>query len=138
MEELVNRIGSRFVPLLICMSLAACSDDTPSRPWSAYATNIESGKLEQWWTNGYETHADCIQAIAFALKGRDGVYSRSPFDCAYRSNSYWKVWMMNTWYGVIGLTCIARNTTEEDASVKQIYTGVLGEAREGEHWRCVD
>lgn len=83
--------------------LAGCSDN--STPWQAWATTTQG---EQTWVNPeYESRDDCIAGTKVILDQARNL--KTPTDCVYKGDSLVKGVTLNTFYGVNGVHCIARN-----------------------------
>lgn len=129
-------IASAFV--FICLNMGACSAQTAERPWLPFATLQSNGNFIGLvlFMGTYPSHEDCVHGIEDYIAHDSKNWVRDPFGCGYSSNSYWLVRWMHFWYSENHFTCIGRNT--EPALAQNRYFAVIGSAREGNDWHCVD
>jgi hypothetical protein len=129
----------RIVGLLFAgLVLGGCDllQDTSKRPWIGYAFNKDNNRFE-FELNDWATNRDCIESLKHLVATRPGL--SEPIGCAYRGNSYLRVWMMDFLFGGKEIDCITRRTNPVETEGGTGYNAKLKgySGRRGDDWYCV-
>jgi len=105
-----------WILFLLLFLLGGCVPGEPQRPWNGYALNRESQKYEFFFSD-FETVHDCQESmraeVTPGVSGNAAWYSQ-PVGCVYSGNSYWWVWLMNSFFAGDQFGCI-NSIIREDA-----------------------
>lgn len=109
----------------------------PENPWRGYATRIEGGNLEAWFTS-FNTRKDCQVQMRFLVSTHpNSQWYQEPSGCVYDGNSYPLTYLINQMELGNSLECIVRFTNNGD---QPDYQPLLrGESSEtvGNGWYCM-
>ncbi|MDN3274758.1 hypothetical protein QWJ07_10915 [Frankia sp. RB7] len=123
---------------VMALTLGSCDllEDSNPRPWIGYVYNKDANQLEWEW-NDWKSVRDCKEALLHIIETRPGV--AKPYGCAYRGNNYWRVWIMDTFWGGSEIACIARLTSTVEEKGGTAYNAHLkgSPERRGDNWYCV-
>lgn len=109
----------------------------PEKAWFGYATRVDNGNLESWFT-AYGKRKDCqVQMEYLVSSPPNSQWYREPLGCLYVGNSYYVTWLINQIELGDSLECIVRFTDNGDQPDYQPLLRRENSERIGEGWYCM-